>query len=541
MKRAGSLSLPILFLLACESGVAPDPEPELAAEPIEVRVFNNSELTFDEVTVEGVDFGAVAGGSFSEYHTIREAFGPSVIVVRVDSTELFHVLVEPDGSDAPLEPGRHTFLLSVYLETKTLFLHMFRGDEMPTGEQVPGRDSVVMSDHSFPASSPLGSSPIGSSPTTDGGIVIAGVERTNETINPTISSVPGSNVIFLPDALVRVKRTQFALVKIDAAGNRLWVATYGDRTDPEKESPVVVGAPGGGFVLAGTWRRLTTFSDGTSGFGDSDVWLVGVTPQGAKQWSRFVGDGSHERVSAIRATVDGGFVIAGGKDGQPWLTKLEPDGSESWSVTLDKPFGKFSEGVESIEQTSDRGYVIVGDRRSFLERPGWITRLDVAGQPKWTTPIEWSATSVAIANDGGFVVAGTTDGSGKYDALVVKLDSLGSIQWEQTVGGQGIDNACCVLEATDGGFVTAGKFGGDFVASDFMLAKLSTAGEVEWIQTFDRGGNEAVHSLQATVDGGFIMVGTSGSGAWIVKTDAGGVMTWDRLVTAPLDGALSRR
>ena len=66
--------------------------------------------------------------------------------------------------------------------------------------------------------------------------------------------------------------------------------------------------------------------------------------------------------------------------------------------------------------------------------------------------------------DGGYIVSGyssSNDGDltlnhGDYDCWVVKLNSIGSMEWQKSFGGTGIDVANSILQSSDSGFIIAG-------------------------------------------------------------------------------------
>ena len=62
------------------------------------------------------------------------------------------------------------------------------------------------------------------------------------------------------------------------------------------------------------------------------------------------------------------------------------------------------------------------------------------------------------AQDGGYIVAGSTDsfGKGNLDAWLLKLDSGGGVVWQNTYGGSGIDYASLANQTSDGGYIVAG-------------------------------------------------------------------------------------
>ncbi|MDD3630676.1 MAG: hypothetical protein PHF55_06625 [Bacteroidales bacterium] len=69
---------------------------------------------------------------------------------------------------------------------------------------------------------------------------------------------------------------------------------------------------------------------------------------------------------------------------------------------------------------------------------------------------------------------------GGYDALVVKLNSSGNIEWQKCLGGTDYDYAYSIHQTSDGGFIVAGStesnnydVSGNHGASDAWVVKLN--------------------------------------------------------------------
>lgn len=173
--------------------------------------------------------------------------------------------------------------------------------------------------------------------------------------------------------------------------------------------------------------------------------------------------------------------------------------------------------------------------------------------------------------DGGYIMAGaahSNDGDvsgnhGAFDFWVVKLDALGSIQWQKCLGGTGYEWAYSIQQTTDGGFIVAGRSDsndGDVSYGhgnyDFWVVKLDAFGSIQWQKCLGGTGWDEARSVQQTTDGGYIVAGWTSSNdgdvsgnqtgqssfligdAWVVKLDGLGNIQWQRcLGGSNADGA----
>ncbi|TET45521.1 T9SS type A sorting domain-containing protein [candidate division TA06 bacterium] len=161
---------------------------------------------------------------------------------------------------------------------------------------------------------------------------------------------------------------------------------------------------------------------------------------------------------------------------------------------------------------------------------GMITFEKTYGGTSW----DWG-TSVQQTPDGGYVVAGFTEsfGAGLWDFYLVKTDSMGTVTWDTTYGGNLDDASYSVQQTLDGGFIIAGfteSFGAGY--RDFYLVKTDSLGNLLWDATYgDSSSYEIGSSVQQTSDGGYIVVGRtmgpSSTNVYLVKADSLGNLTWD--------------
>lgn len=138
--------------------------------------------------------------------------------------------------------------------------------------------------------------------------------------------------------------------------------------------------------------------------------------------------------------------------------------------------------------------------------------------------------------DGGWVVAGSTAslGEGENDIWVLKLDSDGEIAWQKTYGGSGNDYANCIELTMDGGYIVAGttySFGAG--GSDAWLLKLDGDGESIWQKAYGGGSYDYATAIEV-VSWGYIVAGNTfsfgdgDSNIWVMALVSDGEIAWEK-------------
>ncbi len=141
-------------------------------------------------------------------------------------------------------------------------------------------------------------------------------------------------------------------------------------------------------------------------------------------------------------------------------------------------------------------------------------------------------------SDYGFILAGSslspksgnkTEGNnGDLDYWIWKMDEKGDLDWQKNFGGSGSDFLQSIDLTVDGGFILAGasnsgksfdKLDDAIGQNDFWIIKLNAKGLQEWQKTIGGYGQEKLHSIEQTRDGGYILGGTSSSGKTGDKTE----------------------
>ena len=197
----------------------------------------------------------------------------------------------------------------------------------------------------------------------------------------------------------------------------------------------------------------------------------------------------------------------------------------------------------SIQQTGDGGYIVAGGTNSFgsVGFDFWVLKLNPDGTVAWQKTYGGSGIDVAHSiqqtSDGGYIVAGSTNsfGAGGYDIWVLKLNSDGTVAWQKTYGGASSDGASSIRQTSDGGYIVAGgtnSFGAG--EGDIWVLKLNSDGTVAWQKTYGGAGDDLAFSIQQTSDGGYIVAGRTysfGAGErdfWVLKLNSDGTVAWQK-------------
>ncbi len=205
----------------------------------------------------------------------------------------------------------------------------------------------------------------------------------------------------------------------------------------------------------------------------------------------------------------------------------------SWQPGVDWANTYVSNGSgTTLRLTSDGGYVIAGTAIVNGSDNVLLIKTDARGTVQWSKTYGGTVSefglSLIIASDGGYAVAGISNGS---DALLIKTDASGTLLWSKTYGGTGAEKGFDVQQTADGGYVIAGE-SVSVENSYVLLIKTDASGVFQWSNTYGvHGSANAGYSVQCSNDGGYVITGNSvsnGSSAYVVKTDAGGAIQWGK-------------
>jgi hypothetical protein len=332
--------------------------------------------------------------------------------------------------------------------------------------------------------------------TTDGGYIICGSTRSY--------GAGGEDIL---------------LIKTDAVGNKLWDKTFGGKTDDLGNS--VQQTTDGGYIICGTTGSYY-------GVGNADVCLIKTDAVGNKLWDKTFGGSGFDGGNSVQQTTDGGYIVCGttdsyGDGGEDiWLIKTDADGNKLWDKTFG---GKKDDAGNSVQQTTDGGYIICGYTSSYgavISSAVLLIKTDANGNKLWDKTFGGSGfdrgNSVQQTTDGGYIVCGYTGSyeAGGEDIWLIKTDADGNKIWDNTFGFRKYDYGNSVQQTQDGGYIICGyiisRWQEEFSISKLLLIKTDAKGKKLWDKTFGSTiGYTHGFSVQQTTDGGYIVCGYTSS------------------------------
>jgi uncharacterized delta-60 repeat protein len=256
----------------------------------------------------------------------------------------------------------------------------------------------------------------------------------------------------------------YATIKYSPTGNRLWVRRY-DSSANFKDSATAVAVDAAGNVFVTGFSFDNPYYD--------DYATVKYSTGGDKLWVKRYNGGKGDRAYAIAADGTGGVYVtgassSGGFDTDYATIKYSPSGDQQWARRYSGP------GAE-------------------------LNRLD-------------AATAIAVDPSGNVCVTGYSYGT-DYDYATIKYSPDGTQQWVQRYDGTGCYDDAASAIAVDGAgniYVTGYSYGSGSLM-DYLTIKYSPAGASTWSRRYNGPGNWYDDASAIAVDSAGRVYVTGGS------------------------------
>lgn len=295
--------------------------------------------------------------------------------------------------------------------------------------------------------------------TTDGGYILAGYKKDTQNDG------------------------DYWVVKLNSNADIEWEKTYGGSS--LDKANCIQQTTDGGYIVAG--YSYSANGDVTNNKGYSDAWILKLNANGDIEWQKTYGGSYIDILSNIKQTTDNKYIATG-------YTNSSDD--------------------DILNNQGDYDYLVIKiDTNGNLE---WTktfggTNSDIANDVQQTTNGEYLIAGYTFSNNGDI-----TSNHGGFDAWVIKINSNGNLAWQKTYGGSGFDVASCIQKTNDGHYIVAGitdSNDGDITNShgdkDAWVVKIDDLGTILQQTTVGTNGSEGVNSILQTHDNNFLVVGSS--------------------------------
>ncbi|MEC4005454.1 T9SS type A sorting domain-containing protein [Flavobacterium sp. SUN052] len=344
----------------------------------------------------------------------------------------------------------------------------------------------------------------------------------------------------------------------------------------------------GGYIIGGYSNSVISRDKTEQFFGTFDFWIVKLNAVGTIVWQNTIKANGINSNTLIKETTDGGFIVIGASSSNIagdktintkgvddiWLLKLNNIGTIVWQKSIggsnaDQPMSLNILTNNNILIGAISASSISGDKSdiNYGIYDYWVLELDESGTILWQKTLGGSSnetlTSFNKTTDNGYIIGGysssgisgnkTENCYGQNDFWIVKLDSDKNILWQKTIGGTEIEQCNAVIEMVDNGFLIGGNSSSGISgnktepskgADDFWVIKLNSLGEIIWQKTIGGTTSDGIASIDKTIDGNFLLAGTSSSpisgdktensrgleDIWLVKIDENGTILWDKTI-----------
>jgi hypothetical protein len=310
----------------------------------------------------------------------------------------------------------------------------------------------------------------------------------------------------------------------------LWTRTYGGPGSDRGEA--IIEVPDGGYLILGATDSY--------GSGSSDMYLLKINTDGDTLWTKTYGGIWPERGKDIQATSDGAYIITGYSHSftrgysDLYLLKVDSIGDTIWTKWYG---GDHTERGHSVQQTSDEGYIVAGYTKSYGagEYDFYLLKTDANGDSLWAKTFGGTnadfAHAVIQTSDGGYIVVGETAsfGAGAEDVYVVRTNQSGDSLWTRTYGGTSGDFGYDLIDQEDGFLIVGETRSYGVGLADIYVIRINAGGDTIWTKTIGDAGYNMARSIRPTSDENYILAGTIGGpddNLYLVEMNSEGDSTW---------------
>lgn len=305
-----------------------------------------------------------------------------------------------------------------------------------------------------------------------------------------------------------------------------WERTL-DAVLPGEQAHHIVQTADGGYLLAG--------SSSHTNFGDKQLLYVKVDARGEEQWRQNYSLFGREQIIDCKATPDGGYIATGvvrdigGSLGNTFanafLQKVDGLGLQEWIKLF---YNTNMSGGYAVTNCIDSGFLMVG-AISDNSNDIWLVKTNALGDTLWTKsyndPFAEAPHSIESLPNGDFIIGAmnSISISDKHNFLM-RIDSVGDTLWTKNYGLVSSLTQSGGLEVTpDGGFLLAGSNG-----NSAYVVKTDSLGNEQWNSSVGGSGLHQANSIALSSDSSYVVTGRSPSKLLLYKLNTAGQTIWEK-------------
>ncbi|MEI6683611.1 MAG: T9SS type A sorting domain-containing protein [Bacteroidota bacterium] len=242
---------------------------------------------------------------------------------------------------------------------------------------------------------------------------------------------------------------------------------------------------------------------------------------------------------AMVQTFDHYFMIAGEKDNQPMVMKMDVNGSILWSKKIG---GSYDSRFTAITATHDSCFILTGTTpvNPGVENRIICVKITSLGDTVWTRELNMGSSTISAVvqetSDHGSILAGYVTEAVTLisHSFVLKLDPSGNIAWSTVLNaGAKSDFAYAVRQTPDGGYMVAGEIEHyPPLEQEACMIKLTSSGTISWAKSQVLPAQNYTSAWDVIVTNSGLMWYLSGTGIVLMKTDYSGNIQWSRAYNA---------
>jgi gliding motility-associated-like protein len=251
-----------------------------------------------------------------------------------------------------------------------------------------------------------------------------------------------------------------------------------------EQSAEVLESKEGGYLFTGSAKSANGDINGAPA--DADMWVVKITNNGSIQWQSLIQILYTDVCRSVKQFPNNDYLVIGsigkvsGSNQQEdiYITRFSQLGFILYQYGIG---GSNQDIALSCQLTKDGGWIILGKTSStngnITQNKGgfdlWVTKMNPSGNIQWqktyggtNTEANNNVGTIQITENDDYIVTSSTrsnNGDVKppitpWSATasriwILKLNCVGTIQWQKLIGGDSEDNGISITQTTDKGFI----------------------------------------------------------------------------------------